>query len=176
MRNRHVFANMLKKNKKVNIFIKRHKKDCYLVLFVVNLYTGVRPRINPGDFFIVQILCKKCAKLCQIVQKYDTKRKNLRFWFTNINNKKTADSRGFYLGSPNQIRTGVLALKGRMHMCATLCFYCFFLLLLEPLCKFCVFSNKCPIALLRASDIKCAYFSVVCMDLCPKMSLTNRRS
>ena len=113
MRNRHVFANMLKKNKKVNIFIKRHKKDCYLVLFVVNLYTGVRPRINPGDFFIVQILCKKCAKLCQIVQKYDTKRKNLRFWFTNINNKKTADSRGFYLGSPNQIRTGVLALKGR---------------------------------------------------------------
>ena len=30
----------------------------------------------------MQILCKKCAKLCQIVQKYDTKRKNLRFWFT----------------------------------------------------------------------------------------------
>ena len=30
-----------------------------------------------------------------------------------IQKQKTAEIRGFYLGSPNQIRTGVLALKGR---------------------------------------------------------------
>ena len=92
--------------------------------YLSKIYTGVRPQNKAwGLFCIVQILCKTYAKLCQIVQKYDIKRKVLTMLFNRIKQQKTAEIRGFYLGSPNQIRTGVLALKGRMYTIVMFCFY-----------------------------------------------------
>ena len=72
-------------------------------LFVVRFYTGVRPR-QAGGFFIVQILCKKCAKLCQIVQKYDIKCKVFAIGLNRTKTKIPRVSAGF-LGGDTGTRT-----------------------------------------------------------------------
>ena len=60
-------------------------------------------RVHAG-IFIVQILCKKCAKLCQIVQKYD---KKCKVFAIGLNHLKTKNPRGAagYRGGNTGTRT-----------------------------------------------------------------------
>ena len=55
-------------------------------------------RVHAG-IFIVQILCKKCAKLCQIVQKYDKKCKVFAIGLNHLKTKNPRVSAGYRGGN-----------------------------------------------------------------------------